>query len=134
MGAGTEKAAQLCAAPDVEPRRVSRSLVLCPVRFNAGERWSVSRLMETFRKNQIVRVSTDHHWAKGALGTVAEPPAPVRTLTGDWQGCFRMVKTLQGPAPYYWVNFDEPQIDGDGDGPYAGGEIDARYLSVVHGG
>jgi len=90
--------------------------------------------MDTFRKNQIVRVSSEHHWAKDALGTITEPPAPVRKLTGDWQGCVRMVETVQGPVAYYWVRFDEPQIDADGDGPYAEGEIDSAYLSVARGG
>jgi hypothetical protein len=100
----------------------------------AGERQTVSRLMDTFRKNQIVRVAPEHHWAKGALGTIAEPPAPVRKMTGDWEECVRMVETVQGASPYYWVRFHQPQLDADGDGPYAEGEIEARFLSVAHGG
>jgi hypothetical protein len=85
--------------------------------------------MDTFRRGQIVQIIPTHHWAKDAIGTVAEPPSAVRKVTGDWQGCMRMVKTLKGTIPFYWVNFAEAQIDADGDGPYAGGEIDARYLA-----
>ena len=87
--------------------------------------------MDKFRTGEIVQVLASHHWAKHAVGTIAEPPRAVRELTGDWRGCVRMVKTLQGNIPYYWVNFEEAQIDGDGDGPYAGGEIDSNYLSHV---
>ena len=93
------------------------------------KRRSVRRLnMDTFQEGQLVQISATHHWAKNAFGKIAEPPMPVRKLVGDWNGCVRMVKNLQGTFPYYWVEFEEPQVDADGDGPYAGGEIDARYL------
>src|SRR5688500_11602429 len=86
--------------------------------------WAVRpRNMTTLRKGQVVAISRTHHWAKGALGTVGQPPRAVRELAGDWQGCVRNVRTVQETMPYYWVNFDEPQLDADGDGPYAAGEI-----------
>ena len=87
--------------------------------------------MDTFRSGQVVQIIPTHHWAKAAVGTIAEPPSAVRSL-GDWQRCMRVVKTLKGAFPFYWVNFAEPQVDADGDGPYAGGEIDARYLVSVN--
>lgn len=87
--------------------------------------------MSVFRSGQRVQVSASHHWANGAFGTIAEPPAPVRALGDGWSGNVRMVKTRQGTVSYYWVAFDEPQVDADGDGPYAGGEIDARYLHAA---
>jgi hypothetical protein len=38
------------------------------------------------------------------------------------------VRGVDRVLTFYWVNFDEPQRDADGDGPYAGGEIDEDYL------
>jgi len=32
---------------------------------------------------------------------------------------------------FYWVNFDEPQNDLDGDGPYLGGEIEAEMIEPL---
>lgn len=32
---------------------------------------------------------------------------------------------------FYWVAFDEPQKDADGDGPYKGGEIDAEAIEFL---
>jgi hypothetical protein len=84
--------------------------------------------MRTLSIGQVVQVSDSYHWAKGALGTVSVPPEPVKRLAGDWSGCVRHVKNRQGILPYYWVEFNEPQLDSDGDGPYAGGEIEASYL------
>lgn len=31
----------------------------------------------------------------------------------------------------YLVDFDRPQLDSDGDGPYTASEIDAKYLRSV---
>ena len=31
----------------------------------------------------------------------------------------------------YWIVFDEPQIGGDGDGPYWAGAVEAEYLRRV---
>jgi len=28
----------------------------------------------------------------------------------------------------YWIRFDEPQLDADGDGPYSDSEVLERYL------
>jgi hypothetical protein len=38
------------------------------------------------------------------------------------------VSTIQGPERTYWVEFDEPQRDPDGDGPYASSQVLERYL------
>ena len=32
---------------------------------------------------------------------------------------------------FYWVKFDEPQLDADGDGPYHEAEIDSDYLNLL---
>ncbi|HEY8223627.1 MAG TPA: hypothetical protein VIG25_00025 [Pyrinomonadaceae bacterium] len=36
----------------------------------------------------------------------------------------------EGPLRFYWVEFDEPQRDAEGDGPYFGAEIDSTFLSL----
>lgn len=67
-----------------------------------------------------VKVSDQYHWAKGQVGTVKKHI-----------GCPRSVESTSGMLEFYFVTFDTPQIDADGDGPYDGGEIDARYLVLV---
>jgi hypothetical protein len=38
---------------------------------------------------------------------------------------------LKGLVPFYWIEFDVPQHDADGDGPYQAGEIEVTYLSAI---
>jgi hypothetical protein len=52
-------------------------------------------------------------WKPGATGTVLEI---VEGEGGPWR------RTV------YFVEFDRPQIDEEGDGPYLGSEISGRYL------
>jgi hypothetical protein len=70
-----------------------------------------------------VRVSEPGYWADGAVGTIAEPPATMAELAGDWHGHVRMVATTSGVRPFYWVVLDKPRLDGDGDAPYQEAEI-----------
>jgi hypothetical protein len=44
---------------------------------------------------------------------------------------FSWVETMNGPEIQYWVAFDEPQFDGDGDGPYTAAEVLARYVEPL---
>ena len=86
-------------------------------RFSAGDR---------------VLVSQDFYWAKGATGTICEPLAEVVTLSGPWDnGLTRIEHSALGENIVYWVLFDEPQLDADGDGPYAAGSIHEKALSLV---
>jgi hypothetical protein len=39
-------------------------------------------------------------------------------------------RNIERPLRFYWVEFDEPQTDADGDRPYFGVEIDSAFLSV----
>lgn len=75
-----------------------------------------------------IRAETTGEWAHGAIGTVAEPPATVREIAGDWTGESRLVLGLRGPVISYWVDFDKPRKDPDGDGPFFGAEIQAEDL------
>lgn len=81
-----------------------------------------------------VRISTKYHWAQNALGTVALPPEFPQQQVQDqapWEGCHRFVQGVNRKIEFYWVNFDEPQEDADGDGPYMGGEIDAEMMELI---
>jgi hypothetical protein len=44
---------------------------------------------------------------------------------------FSWVETVNGREVQYWVVFDEPQFDDDGDGPYTGGEVLARFVEPM---
>jgi len=86
--------------------------------------------MSKFRANDRIRVSDDFFWAKGATGTITEPPAEVVALSGPWDGNLtQQEESALGVNTVYWVWFDEPQLDADGDGPYRGGQIWESALS-----
>jgi hypothetical protein len=74
-----------------------------------------------------VRISKDYHWAQGSRGTISHHFYTVAKDLMPRDQCFRKVKSLQGMLTFYWVKFDEPQRDAEGD-LYSGGEIDDRYL------
>lgn len=85
-------------------------------------------MVKAYSVGDRVEISEGYHWAKGALATVAEPPDPVLNMVDGWHGVWREVTAVKGVLTFFWVEFDEPQIDADGDGPYAGAEIDSDYL------
>jgi hypothetical protein len=82
------------------------------------------------RPGDRVIVATDDPWGFcGATGVVAPPPTSVREFFGDdWREYWRVETTLHGSRVLYWIVFDEPQIDDDGDGPYSEAEIAGRQL------
>jgi hypothetical protein len=85
-----------------------------------------------FRRGDRVVVSPNYHWAKNAVGTVGAPPSQVVALSGPWKNDLtRAVRTRLGEAIFYWVWFDEPQLDAEGDGPYQGGEIPESELTLA---
>lgn len=71
-----------------------------------------------------VQILPTHHWAQNAKGTVEYYPLP----DGGPTNCSRQVGSLQGMLTFYWVRFDEPQTDAEGESGYSEGEIDSRYL------
>jgi hypothetical protein len=77
-----------------------------------------------FAEGDRVRVSDDFFWAKGATGTISSPQSEVTEISGPWsRGLTRQEESALGMNTVYWVWFDEPQCDADGDGPYKGGSI-----------
>jgi hypothetical protein len=84
-----------------------------------------------FQLGERVRISQDHHWARGANATVIEPPEQMRRVYGDWSEVHREVPSLEGTIRCYWVRFDEAYRDADGHGPYQEGGIDSRFMEPL---
>jgi hypothetical protein len=87
-----------------------------------------------FSSGDRVRVAGDFFWARGAIGTVSTPPDAVTTISGPWdEGLTRreVSAPIVGTNTVYWVWFDEPQLDADGDSPYRGGQIWENALTLL---
>jgi hypothetical protein len=79
-----------------------------------------------------VRVSDDFFWARGARGVISNPPQEVTAISGTWDGeLSRQEVSALGTNTVYWVWFDEPQYDAEGDGPYRGGSIWESALTMI---
>jgi hypothetical protein len=66
-----------------------------------------------------------------AVGTIALPPEEVRVAVPAWRALARKLATPRGLVRTYWVSFDEPQRDSDGDGPFIAGEVAERSFEPV---
>ena len=87
-----------------------------------------------FKPGDRIQISKNYPWAQGALGIIADPPDFARNLVAEeapWEGHRRFVQGVAGPIETYWVWFDEPQLDPDGDGPYKGSEIEAEAIEML---
>jgi hypothetical protein len=85
-----------------------------------------------FKPGDRVIISLNFFWAKGATGTISQPPMEVIALSGPWDDDLtRQEHSACGEATVYWVWFDEPQRDADGDGPYRGGCIHESAMMLV---
>jgi hypothetical protein len=87
----------------------------------------------TFSAGDRIIVSEQYHWAKGAVGTVVQPPGAIVAMSGGWSGLQHEVPSLRGTLIFYWVRFDQPHRDADGDGPYSEAEIESDYLVPAEG-
>lgn len=79
---------------------------------------------EPFPEGTRVRVLSDPDhgpgpWPAQPTGRVVSPP--------------EMVRGVRRPLPTYWVEFDEPQLDVEGDGPYERSQVLGKYLALVDG-
>jgi hypothetical protein len=72
-----------------------------------------------------VRVLPHCPWAKGVTATI------IGGLQGDSMKFRRIVAASDGTRVYYFLAFDEPQLDEIGDGPYIGAEIESQYIELL---
>jgi hypothetical protein len=80
-----------------------------------------------------VQVSDDFFWAKSAKGTISSPPDAVTSISGPWdEGLTQQENSALGTNKVYWIYFDDPQCDADGDGPYRGGCIWESALTKIN--
>jgi hypothetical protein len=75
-----------------------------------------------FANGSRVRVRRDPQFGPGPWP--AEP-------TGRVVGAPEEVQGREGTLRTYWVEFDEPQLDTDGDGPYYKSQVLEKYLEAV---
>ena len=80
-----------------------------------------------FQAGERVRVRRDQEhgpgpWPAEPMGTIANHP--LATQGAPWV----ITQTVSGPRRTYWIVFDEPQFDTDGDGPYGRSEVLDKYL------
>ena len=59
------------------------------------------------------------------------PAEPTGRIAGDLDDAtWATVNTRQGPERMWWVRFDEPLHDAEGDGPYKESQVLERYYGV----
>ncbi len=75
-----------------------------------------------------IRISTAFTWAKGVTATV------MGGLQGDCMKFSRVIYTSDSKQVFYFVAFDQPQVDELGDGPYVGAEIESRFIELLPAG
>jgi hypothetical protein len=83
-----------------------------------------------FTVGDLIQISKDYHWAGSATGEIIKTPDYILEIATGWENNMREVKALHGILYFYWVKFDEPQIDADGDGPYGQAEIDSNFMTL----
>ena len=84
-----------------------------------------------FVVTQKVKISSEFSWAKSEFGVISYPPESFKIFGYDRVGYIRTVPGVKGPIRLYYVKFEKPQIDADGDGPYRGAEIPEKYLIPI---
>ncbi len=78
-----------------------------------------------------VEISPHAFWPDGGIGTVRQFPEVAAELVGGASGCSRTFQGSKRTLTMVWVVFDSPLMDGEGDGPYREGEIDAAELAML---
>ena len=82
-------------------------------------------MRNVFRAGDRVRVRRDPHFPPGPFP--AEPFGTVRNYPGTSQP-FREIDSPTGAHRFDWIEFESPQVDADGDGPYESAEVNVKYL------
>ena len=85
-------------------------------------RWYALRTEGRFAVGTRVRVRLDPESGRGQW-----PAEPVGTVVPG----SRIVETATGPGLLRWVEFDEPQLDAEGAGPYEAAEVLEDYLESI---
>jgi len=89
-----------------------------------------------FKVNDKVLIKGHWNFPSDCTGKISDPPETAVMLSEDhepWDGIHRITKGVKGPIEFYWVVFDKPQMDSDGDGPYGEGEIEKEYIKLIEG-
>lgn len=86
---------------------------------------------ELFSVGDRVKILESYHWAKGIYGTIKQPPTELSQRLEGWTDCSKEETSLRGLLTFFWVEFEESQIDADGDGPYFAGAIDSDFLILT---
>ena len=87
-----------------------------------------------FKDGSKVRILPHYWWPDGGTGKVSIAPELVNEIIGNEEAFGATQRTLKGidrVTTTVWINFDIPIRDGDGDGPYQGGEIEMEYLALL---
>jgi hypothetical protein len=80
-----------------------------------------------YRAGERVRVRRDQEHGPGPWP--AEPTGIAVAHPASADGTpWVMTQTVSGPRRSYWIVFDDPQFDADGDGPYGSSEVLEKYL------
>lgn len=93
----------------------------------------VNERLSDLRPGDRVRVVKDPAWngpwPAEPFGVIdRDADAPIRVLDLAAMPEVVVPDEDRGPMPEYLVRFDEPQLDGDGQGPYVSAVIWAKYL------
>ena len=75
----------------------------------------LTRIRQEFASGEKVTVSGAGGWKRDAHGVIVGGP--------------EAVTTRQGEDYFYWVEFDEPERDLDGDGPYYKAQVLSQYIT-----
>lgn len=83
------------------------------------QEWSA---VARFKEGDRVRARQDEEHGPGPW-----PSEPTGVLTTDGVE----IESPMGSQRFYWMTFDEPQRDADGDGPYRSSQVNEIYLEPV---
>jgi hypothetical protein len=80
-----------------------------------------------YQAGERVRIRRDNEYGPGPWP--AEPTGIVAAHPASADGApWVITQVASGLRRTYWIVFDEPQFDADGDGPYGTSEVLDKYL------